>query len=67
MNNSYAKVCLTLIVLLLAIVALKPLFGPPVSEAQSPLARVQFSGDATGFWAFDTYNGRVYVYENGLC
>ena len=67
MNSSYVKVCLTLIVLLLAVISAKPLFWPPVTHAQSPLSRVQFSGDATGFWAFDTLNGRVYVYEHGLC
>ena len=44
MNSSYGKVCLTLIVLLFAVIAAKPLFWPPVTRAQSSLSPVQLAG-----------------------
>jgi hypothetical protein len=59
----YMKVCLTLIVLLLGVIAFRQVIAPPVAEAQSSLSGVQFSGSLGGFWLFDTRTGDVWTYE----
>jgi hypothetical protein len=63
-TDSYTKTILTLITLLLAVIALKPLFQPQAAAAQSDLSGVQFvSAGNDGFFAFDTKTGNVWAYN----
>jgi hypothetical protein len=65
--DRYTKTMLTLIALLLAVIALKPLFQPQVAmaqaDAQGKYDHVQFSysGGETAF--FDTQTGDVWTHD----
>ena len=63
----YTKTILTLIALLLAVVALKPLFQPQAVMAAGNFDRIQFSYSSGGDHAFfDTRSGDVWEYgDNG--
>lgn len=62
--NIYVKICLTLIVLFLGVIALKPIISPNVVEAQSSLSGVQISAQATGrFLLLDSKSGRFWLYD----
>jgi hypothetical protein len=65
----YTKTILTLIALLLAVIALKPIVQPQPTIAQGNLSSIQFSGARIGFWAFDTRTGDVWIYntQTGGC
>ena len=63
MNNLYVKACLTAIVLLLTIIALKPIFSPSFAEAQSSLSGVQITAQKDGFLLYDNNTGRVWSYD----
>jgi hypothetical protein len=58
----YTKTILTIIALLLAVIALKPLIQPNAVAAQVNLSGVQFSGIPGGLTAVDTKSGEVWVY-----
>lgn len=59
----YTKTILTLIALLLAVVALKPMIHPTATaQAQSPSANVQFMGGST-LIAMDKMTGKVWMYD----
>jgi hypothetical protein len=61
----YTKTLLTLIVLLLAVIAYKPLVHPVPAKAQTSyeFTGVQFSADGSnGFWLF-SYTGNVWHYR----
>jgi hypothetical protein len=64
MNNSYVKICLTAIVLLLTVIAMRPIFSPTVAEAQSSLSGVKISAQAAdGFLLLDSKSGRFWLYD----
>jgi hypothetical protein len=63
----YTKTILTLIALLLAVIAVRPMFQPRVAEAQSSLSDTQFSvgwGTSEGLTAFfDRRTGDIWTYS----
>jgi hypothetical protein len=62
--DRYTKTLLTLIVLLLAVIAFKPLVQPSPALAQGNLNGVQFSGiPGGGFFLFDSRTGDVWSYD----
>ena len=62
----YTKAILTIIALLLAVIALKPLFQPQPAMAQGNFSSVQFSSSPGGLKFFDTRTGEIWLYqENG--
>ncbi len=61
----YTKIILTLIVLLLALIALKPIFQPQLAIAQGSLDGVQFCAIEGGLYAADTRTGDIWVYVTG--
>jgi hypothetical protein len=64
MSNNYVKACLTLIVLLLTVIAMRPIFSPTVAEAQASLSGVQISAQgADAFLLLDSKSGRFYLYD----
>ena len=58
----YTKTILTLIVLLLAMIALKPIFQPQPAIAQGSLDGVQFCAIEGGLYAADMRTGDIWVY-----
>jgi len=62
----YTKIVLTLIVLMLAVIALKPIFQPQPAIAQGSLNGVQFSATANGFYALDTRTGDIWIYVTNI-
>ena len=59
----YTKTILTLIALLLAVIALKPMIHPTVTaQAQSPSANVEFMG-GFGLITMDKITGKVWIYD----
>jgi hypothetical protein len=58
----YTKVILTLIVLLLAVIALKPIFQPQPALAQGRFNGVQFCAIEGGLYAADMRTGDIWVY-----
>jgi hypothetical protein len=64
MKDSYSKTCLTLIVLLLALIALRPIFSPTVADAQSYFSGLQISSESNGkFLLFDGNSGHIWYYD----
>ena len=64
MKDSYSKMCLTMTVLLLALIALRPMFSPTVAEAQSYFSGLQISAQGNGtFLLFDGNSGRIWYYD----
>jgi hypothetical protein len=63
----FTKVVLTVIALLLAVIALRPIVQPQAVMAQGSLNGVQFSGAGGDLYAIDTRTGDIWVYdtENG--
>src|ERR1035441_9094287 len=59
----YTKTILTLIALLLAAIAFKPIVQPQPVAAQGAFTGAQFSASATNLWAVDTKTGDVWVYD----
>jgi hypothetical protein len=59
-NDLFTKTILTLIALLLAIIAVKPIIQPAPAQAKANLANVQFTGGTTLFVIDNT--GRVWDY-----
>ena len=58
------KACLTLIVLLLAVIAMRPIFSPTAAEAQSSMSGMQISAQgADGFILLDSKSGRFWLYD----
>lgn len=54
-THTYTKAVLTIIMLLLAVIAFKPLVTPATTaSAQGTFAGVQFSFEGANFTAFDT-------------
>jgi hypothetical protein len=64
--DRYTQALLTVIALLLAVIAGRPYFHPPVAAAQAPgLASVHFFGDVSrGFVAVDG-GGKLWFYGSG--
>lgn len=58
----YTKIILTLIALLLAVIAFKPLVEPTPALAQQNLAAFQFTGGGGDLWAIERNTGKVWVY-----
>jgi hypothetical protein len=58
----YTKTILTLIVLLLAVIALKPIFQPQPALGQGSLNGVQFCAIEGGLYAADMRTGDIWVY-----
>jgi len=58
----YTKVVLTLILLVLAVIALRPVIQPQAVVAQGNLTGVQFTYNGGGFLAIDTRTGDVWDY-----
>ncbi len=56
------KIILTLIVLLLAVIALKPIFQPQPATAQGGLDGVQFCAIEGGLYVADTRTVDIWVY-----
>ncbi len=64
--DTYTKTMLTLIVLLLAVIALKPLFQPQAALAQGRYVGLQFSYSGGNHAFFDSNSGDVWEYgDNG--
>ncbi len=62
----YTKTILTLIAILLAISAIRPLIQPAQNaHAQSSFSNVQFTSFSGGFAAFDTGTGDIWLYSYG--
>jgi hypothetical protein len=61
----YTKTILTLIALLLAVIALKPILQPQTVKAGGSFSGVQFSATVGGFWVFDSSTGDVWAYNSG--
>jgi len=62
----YTKTILTIIALLLAVIALKPLFQPQAAMADGKYAGVQFSYSGGNHAFFDARTGDVWEYgEDG--
>jgi hypothetical protein len=61
--DRYTKTILTVIALLLAAIALKPVVQPIPASAQASLNGVQFIPASNSFDAFDTRNGDVWFYS----
>jgi hypothetical protein len=59
----YTKTLLTLIVLLLAVIVLKPIAYPHPVMAQGGFTGMQFSATGEGFWLFDSKTGNVYYHR----
>ena len=60
----YTKTILTVIALLLAVIALKPVLQPQPVMAQGNLSGVQFAiGGDHGYWFFDTKTGDIWEYK----
>ncbi|HXA75550.1 MAG TPA: hypothetical protein VNV41_00305 [Candidatus Acidoferrales bacterium] len=62
----YTKTILTLIVLLLTVIVVKPMLQPQAAMAEGKYAAVQFSYSGGNHAFFDTRSGDVWEYgENG--
>jgi hypothetical protein len=62
----YTKTILTLIVLLLAVIVLKPIFQPQSAMAAGNFASIQFSYSGGNHAFFDARSGDVWEYgDNG--
>jgi hypothetical protein len=62
----YTKTILTIIALLLAVIALKPLFQPQPAMAEGKYAGIQFSYSGNNHAFFDARSGDVWEYgEDG--
>jgi hypothetical protein len=59
----YTKTILTLIVLLLGVIAFKPVIQPKSVAAEGSLNGVQLSGFGSNLWAVDTRSGDIWVYD----
>jgi hypothetical protein len=60
----YTKTVLTIIMLLLVVVALRPLASPTTTaQAQSQFSGLHFSGNAEGFWLFNEGTGDAWWYS----
>ena len=60
----YTKTVLTIIMLLLGVVALRPLASPTTTaQAYSPFSGLRFSGGAGGFWLFNDQTGDAWWYD----
>jgi hypothetical protein len=62
--DRYTKIGLTILVLLLAVIALKPLFQPQLTNAAGQYAGVQFSYSNGEPTFFDTNSGDVWIHDN---
>jgi hypothetical protein len=62
----YTKIILTLIVLLLAVIALKPLFQPQPARAEGKLSNIQLCCVQREFLFFDTRTGDIWEYNGVL-
>jgi len=60
----YTKTILTLILLFLAIIALRPYFQPPAAQAAGSWGSVQFSYSGGEPAFFDTRSGDVWLHDN---
>ena len=62
----YTKTVLTVIALVLAVIACRPLFNPQTTvSAQGPFAGVLFSGGGSHSF-FDTRTGDLWTYSNAF-
>jgi hypothetical protein len=64
--DSYTKTILTLIAILLAIIAVRPMVEPPVAKAQTNLwSEAKFAVGPTGPWILinDTSRGGAFLYK----
>ena len=60
----YTKTVLTIIMLLLGVIALRPIANPTTTAlAQGPFDGIQFSGTADGFWLFSDHTGDMWWYR----
>ena len=62
----YTKTILTLIALLLAVVAFKPILQPTPALAQASLNAFQISAGASTLWAIEKNTGKVWIYNASL-
>ncbi len=60
----YTKTILTLILLFLGMIALRPYFQPPAADAAGNFASIQFSYSGGEHAFFDTRSGDVWVHDN---
>ena len=60
----YTKTILTLILLFLALIALKPIFQPPAAQAAGNYGSIQFSYSNGEASFFDTRSGDVWIHDN---
>jgi len=60
----YIKTLLTLIVLFLAMIALKPVFQPPAAMAAGNFGSIQFSYSSGEPAFFNTQTGDVWLHDN---
>jgi hypothetical protein len=59
----FTRVILTIIALLLAVIALRPILQPQAVMAQGSFSGVQFSSDGALLTAVDTRTGEIWVYD----
>jgi hypothetical protein len=61
-TDTYTKIVLTVIAIMLAAIAFKPLISPEMISAQGSFAGVQFTMSGRGFYFFDTRTGEIWGY-----
>ena len=61
--DHYTRAILTVIAVLLAVIALRPVFQPASASAQTLMNSVQFMPASSSFNAFNTVNGDVWLYS----
>jgi hypothetical protein len=66
-TDRYIKTVLTVIAIMLALIAARPLISPDTISAQTSFAGVQFATQGATFTFFDSRTGEVWRYntENG--
>ena len=60
----YTKTILTLILLVLVAIALKPIFQPPAAQAAGNFGSIQFSYSNGESSFFDTRSGDVWIHDS---
>ena len=61
--DSFTKAALTAIVILLAVMALRPYIAPDVAKAQGALTGMQFAATPVGYSFFDAHTGELWEYS----
>jgi hypothetical protein len=61
--DSFTKAALAAMVVLLALIALRPYLAPDVAHAQGPFTGMQFAATPVGYSFFDPRTGELWEYS----